>query len=250
MLWRGMIIGLMALAASQAAADHPHVTILFDVRPPYVQLGSGNTVTGVLAEPVSTALEKAGVGADWIEMPPARQTEEIKRAKDPLCGLGWFKRPEREDFALFSGPIYEDQPAIIVARKADARFADGMSLQDAFRDPSRTLIVKSGYSYGAAVDAWMRALRPPVQSSSGTNEVLLGMVAHARVDYAIMAPEEAEDLLGSTAELGAALRSVRLGDAPDGELRYLMCSKATPPDLIARIDKALAKSSSPISTAP
>ncbi|WP_119300907.1 substrate-binding periplasmic protein [Dongia deserti] len=250
MLWRHAIMGLMALVAFPAAADQSRITILFHVRPPYALQESGDHVTGILVDPVAAALAKAGIGADWSEMPPARQTEEIKRAKEPVCGLGWFKRPERESFALFSEPIYQDQPTIIVARRNDVRFSDGMSLQDNFRDAARMLIVKTGYSYGAAIDGWIKALQPRAETSSGSNELLLGMVAQARVDYAIMAPEEAQDLLGTKPALGASLRTVRLSDAPDGELRHLMCSRATPLELIARINDALAQSGSVIPKAP
>jgi polar amino acid transport system substrate-binding protein len=188
---------------------------------------------------VEAALVKAGLSADWLEMPPARQTEEIKRANEILCGLGWFKRPEREAFALFSAPIYHDQPTVAVTRKVDSRFVDGMSLQDSLGDDSREIIVKTGYSYGATIDAWMAALQPRTEVSSGDNESLLGMVALERADYAIMATEEADDLLATVPELGTSLHAIRLSDAPDGELRYLMCSKATPLDLVARINEGL-----------
>jgi polar amino acid transport system substrate-binding protein len=239
MLWRCTIAGLMGVAASHAAADQAHVTILFHVRPPYAYYGPDQQVDGLLSAPVSAALAKAGVNADWVEMPPARQTEEIKRAEDATCGLGWFKRPEREAFASFTDPIYRDRPTVIVARKDDGRFMDGMSLQDSFKDPAIMLVVKTGYSYGAAIDAWIKALQPRAEVSSVANEMLLGMIFQARGDYAMMAPEEAEDLLASRPELAAALRPVTLSDAPDGEFRYLMCSQATPASLIARINNAL-----------
>ena len=239
MHWRSAIVGIMGLAAPAAAADQTGITILFHIRPPYAYYDAKQEVGGLLVAPAMEALTKAGISAEWMEMPPARQTEEIKRAKGSVCGLGWFKRPEREAFALFSEPIYHDQPTVIVARKGDARFTAGMSLQDSFRDASRTLLVKTGYSYGARIDEWIKAMRPPAERSSGANEQLLGMIAQARADYAIMAPEEAEDLLGSMPELGASLQSVQPSDAPDGELRYLMCSKATPAAFMAAINEAL-----------
>lgn len=229
----------MGAVALPAAADQPGVTILFHVRPPYAYYGADRQVDGLLPATASAALTKAGLTAHWVEMPPARQTEEIKRAAEPTCGLGWFKRPEREAFASFTDPIYRDRPPVVVARKDDARFTDGIALQDSFRQPSRTLIVKTGYSYGAAIDSWIKALRPHAEVSSVTNELLLGMIAQARADYTVMAPEEAEDLLASRPELGAALHPVELSDAPEGELRYLMCSRTTPADLIARINDSL-----------
>ena len=239
MRWRWAIIGLMGTAAPHAVADEPDMTILFHVRPPYSYYGPDRQVTGLLPEPVSAAFARAGISADWVEMPPARQTEEIKRGREAICGLGWFKRPERETYASFTDPIYHDRPTVIVARKDDARFTDGLSLQDSFKDPARTLVVKTGYSYGAAIDAWIKALQPRAEISSVANALLLGMIAQNRVDYAVMAPEEAEDLLSSRPDLGAALRPVKLSDAPAGELRYLMCSRATPADLISRINHAL-----------
>lgn len=239
---RALLASMIATlsAGSPAGADDPAITILFHVRPPYAELDSQHQVTGLLAEPVKAALADAGLAAAWIEMPPARQTEEIKRTNANLCGLGWFKRPERESFAHFSAPIYRDRPTVVVARRSDDRFADGMSLQDSFRDGSREVIVKTGYSYGATIDQWLAALQPPTEVSAGDNESLLGMVALERADYAIMAPEEAEDLLGTVPDLTASLQAVRLADAPNGELRYLMCSKATPLELIARINEGLA----------
>lgn len=239
MRWRYTIVGLMGVAASHAAADEAHVTILFHIRPPYAYYGQDQQVEGLLSAPVSAALARAGMNADWVEMPPARQTEEIKRAMHATCGLGWFKRPEREAFASFTNPIYQDRPTVVVARKDDARFTDGMSLQDSFKDPARMLAVRIGYSYGAAIDAWIKSLQPRAEVSSATNEQLLGMIVQGRVDYAMMAPEEAEELLGSRPELGAALRPVTLSDAPDGEFRYLMCSQATSAALIALINDAL-----------
>jgi polar amino acid transport system substrate-binding protein len=238
---RVLIAGMIGLASAAlpAGADDPAITILFHVRPPYAEFGAAHDVTGLLVDPVKAALAKTGLTAEWLEMPPARQTEEIKRTSANLCGLGWFKRPEREAFAQFSAPIYHDRPTVVVARKGDDRFEHGMSLQHSFRDHSREIIVKTGYSYGAVIDEWMKALHPRTEVSSGDNEALLGMVALERADYAIMAPEEADDLLGTIPQLGASLRPIRLADAPDGELRYLMCSKATAPDLIARINEGL-----------
>jgi polar amino acid transport system substrate-binding protein len=241
MHWRQAIVGILCLVASDAVAGQPNMTVLFHVRPPYAYYNAGQDVTGLLAAPVSAALSKAGVTAQWIEMPPIRQTEEIKRAAEPMCALGWFKRPEREAFAQFSRSIYRDRPTVVVARRDDARFPNGMVLQDSFRDRARTLVVKTGYSYGAAIDKWITELQPQSETLSGANELLLGMIAQQRGDYAIMAPEEADFLLDSNEELGKALHAVRLHDAPTGERRYLMCSKATPADLIKRINKALAR---------
>ncbi len=242
---RGLIAGVLGLMAASGAAllparaDHLPITIYFHVRPPYAEPGAPVGVKGLLVTPVIKALNEAGLEAQWIEMPPARQTEEIKRAVQPACGLGWFKRPDREEFAVFTAAIYKDRPTVIVARKDDARFAAPASLQRTFSDPRLRLLVKTGYSYGKIIDDWVLHYHPAAAESAGTNETMLNMIANGRNDYMIMAAEEADYLLERDAPLGAALRAVALSDAPEGEQRYLMCSKSTPADAIARLNAKL-----------
>lgn len=245
MRWTDVIAGVLGLAATAtmialpARADDQSITLYFHVRPPYAQPGAPAGVKGLLVTPVIRALNEAGLNAQWVEMPPARQTEEIKRAVTPACGLGWFKRPEREEFAIFTAPIYKDRPSVIVTRKDDTRFAAPTALQQIFADPRFKLLVKTGYSYGAVIDGWLQNLHPTTQESAGTNETMLNMIANGRNDYTIMAAEEADYLLENDAPLGAALHAVALSDAPEGEQRYLMCSRATPADAIARLNAQL-----------
>lgn len=244
MRWNCLISGLLGLAAAATApaaprADDEPITIYFHVRPPYAEPGAPAGVKGLLVTPVIQALNDARLSAQWIEMPPARQTEEIRRAVAPVCGLGWFKRPEREEFATFSAPIYKDRPSVIVTRKDDTRFAAPASLQQVFADPRFKLIVKTGYSYGETIDAWLLQYRPPGEESAGGNEAVLNMIANNRNDYVIMAAEEADHLLVRDAPLGEALHAIDLTDAPEGEQRYLMCSRTTPADTIARLNAEL-----------
>lgn len=245
MRWSGLIAGVLGLTAASAGvfppaqADPLPITIYFHVRPPYAEPGAPVGVKGLLVSPVIKALNEAGLEAQWVEMPPARQTEEIKRAVEPACALGWFKRQEREEYAIFTAPIYKDRPSVIVARKDDVRFATPTSLEQIFSDPGLKLLVKTGYSYGKTIDDWLQQYHPAAAESAGTNEKMLNMIANGRNDYMIMAAEEADYLLERDAPLGATLHPVALSDAPEGEQRYLMCSKATPADAIARLNAKL-----------
>ncbi|HNB26035.1 MAG TPA: transporter substrate-binding domain-containing protein [Alphaproteobacteria bacterium] len=241
MRWPSLAAGIIgiAVAAGSVAADEPSLTILFHIRPPYSELGAPAGVKGLLVAPIIRAMSKADLSAQWVEMPPARQTEEIRRAEGPVCGLGWFKRPEREEFAVFTAPIYRDKPSVVVARKDDARFAAPAALQFLFADRSAKLIVKTGYSYGAVIDAWILRQHPDAEETAVGNEAILNMIANGRRDYVIMAAEEAEYLLKRDAAFGEKLQAVTLTDAPEGEQRYLMCSKATPADTLARLNAAL-----------
>jgi uncharacterized protein (TIGR02285 family) len=181
----------------------------------------------------------AGVPYRWEESPSARQMEVIKRDEGPGCGLGWFKRPDRETFAKFSAAIYHDLPTIVLARGKDTRFTGKPSIEALFSDKTLTLLTKTGYSYGAEIDAKIAAQKPNVRVDASDNRVMLGMVSRERVDYMIMAEEEAKDLLSQADFADAGLAIYYLANPPAGEYRYLMCSKSVSDAVLARINQAI-----------
>jgi polar amino acid transport system substrate-binding protein len=230
-------LALAALTGGALAQDT--LTIYYHDRPPYSARAADGSVQGITADIVTAAMSVAGVAYRWEELPSARQMAMIKRDQAPSCGLGWFKRADREAFAKFSAAIYRDLPTIVVARAKDARFAGTPSIDTLFADKSLTLLTKTGYSYGAEIDAKIASQKPNVRADTSDNRIMLGMVSRNRVDYMIMAEEEAKDLLSQPDFATAGLAIYHLADPPAGEYRYLMCSKSVPDDTIARINQAL-----------
>lgn len=222
-----------------ATADE-HLLLYFHQRPPYSWLDDSSNVVGVVAEPVEAAMRAAGVAFTWAALPSARQMEMVKRDEALACGLGWFKRPERLEFARFSAPVYRDRRMVIIARNTDARFIGAPSIDTLFRDGALTLLTKVGYSYGAAMDAKIAALDPPREVTSTDNRHMLDMIALNRADYMLMAAEEADHLLRGDSDIAAALASYQFEGAPEGEARYLMCSNMVPQALLDRFNAALA----------
>jgi len=231
------LAGLALLWAAAAQAD-PAFTLYYHERPPYSAKQADGSVRGFLADIADKAMKAAGIAYRWEDLPSARQLEVIKRNNAPACALGWFKRPDREAFAKFTLPIYHDLPTIVVARSDDARFSDTPTLDALFQDKSLLLLTKTGYSYGAEIDAKIQSEAPNLRRDPSDNHTMLVMVGRKRVDYMIMAEEEAKDLLVDP-ELKQSVAVYHLGDAPPGELRYLMCSRSVPDDVIARINKAI-----------
>jgi uncharacterized protein (TIGR02285 family) len=226
-----------ALVCSAWAEDD--LVIYFHQRAPYSSKQADGSVKGITADIVTRAMSVAGIPYRWEELPSARQMEVLKRDEGPACGLGWFKRPEREQFAKFSTAIYRDLPTIVVARAKDKRFAGTPSLDTLFADQTLTLLTKTGYSYGAEIDRKIAAQKPKVRDDSSDNRIMLGMVSRERVDYMIMAEEEAKDLLAQNEFADAGLAIYHLANPPAGEYRYLMCSKSVPDAVIARINQAI-----------
>jgi uncharacterized protein (TIGR02285 family) len=230
-------IAFIATAGGAWAADD--LVIYYHERAPYSAKQADGSVKGIIADIVTQAMSVAGVPYRWEELPSARQMAVLKRDEGKACGLGWFKRPEREEFAKFSTAIYRDLPTIVVARAQDRRFAGTPSIDALFADKALTLLTKTGYSYGAELDAKIADQKPNARADASDNRIMLGMVSRERVDYMIMAEEEARDLLSQPDFADAGLAIFHLADPPAGEYRYLMCSKSVPDDLIARIDQAI-----------
>lgn len=239
MIRTALAAALAFFACTGGAFAQNMLTIYYHDRPPYSFLVEDGSVQGITADIVAQAMSVAGIAYRWEELPSARQMAMIKRNQTPSCGLGWFKRSDREAFAKFSAAIYRDLSTIVVARAKDARFAGRPSIGALFADKSLILLTKTGYSYGAEIDAKIAAQKPNARADASDSRTMLGMVSRKRVDYMIMAEEEANDLLSQPDFAGAGLSIYHLVDPPDGEYRYLMCSKSVPDDTIARINQAL-----------
>lgn len=233
----GSVAWLLA-AASSYAEDQNKVTIYYHTRPPYAFTNSDGKIEGILVTPVDQAFTKIGIAVTWEDVPPNRQLEIIKRNVDPVCGLGWFKRPERESFAHFSLPIYKDQKPVLVARSADARFGDSGLLADFFGNRDLMLIKKVGYSYGPKIDQLIEKTRVNARDSTGSNVDILNMIIKSHGDYIIMAQEEADYLLDEEIDFKGKLKIVSVPDVDEGEERHLMCSLSTPIEIIDKFNPA------------
>jgi polar amino acid transport system substrate-binding protein len=236
-LIRTVLAAVVLFATASSAWADDDLTIYFHQRPPYSAKQADGSVKGITADIVTQAMSVAGIPYRWEELPSARQMEVLKRDEGRACGLGWFKRPEREQFAKFTAAIYHDLPTIVVARSTDKRFAGTPSIDALFADQTLTLLTKTGYSYGGEIDRKIAEHKPRARADSSDNRIMLGMVSRERVDYMIMAEEEAKMLLAQSDFAGLSI--FHLANPPSGEYRYLMCSKSVPDDLIARINQVI-----------
>lgn len=225
------------IGAADVRADD--LTIFFHTRPPYSWRDEGGRLHGLVAEPAEQALAAAAIPYKWEELPSARQLETIKIGQVIACGLGWFKRPEREKFAHFSAPVYRDKRMLIIARENDTRFAGTPPISVLFGRKDLTLLTKVAYSYGAYMDGKLKALTPTRQETSTDNLHMLDMIALGRADYMLMSAEEADYVLASAGDTAKALTAYPFLDAPEGEARYLMCAKRVPQEWLDRFNAAL-----------
>ena len=231
------LVGALAAGLTLAAGtDGVPLRLLYQERPPYTMHKSGGAVEGLLAEPVQQAAARAGIVVRWELTPSQRQLLLVQTGQEPVCGVGWFRNPEREKLGRFSRPLYRDLPMGGLVR-ADVALADGQSLQALLASPLLTVLSKEGYSYGAEIDRWLTQL-PGRRVSTGSEPAqLVRMLMAGRADMLLVAPEEGQLLMAGVAP--GQLRMVRFADVGPGLDRHLYCNFSVAPELLRRIDREL-----------
>lgn len=234
--------GLAAVAAlcvvSAAARAGEPLTIYYNERPPYLVTSSpADKVVGLTADPAAKAALDAGYVPRWTAMPSTRQLVMLGEGSVPACAVGWFRNPEREASFKFTKAIYRDKPTVAIARSDfEARSA---KLADVFLQPGLRVLVKDKYSYGPWIDALLARLRPQTVSTTEENLQMVRMIAGQRADIMFSSQEEAQFLLMQSSVSASAVKVLRFDDMPQGEKRYLMCSRSVPDDTIKRLDNAI-----------
>ncbi len=230
---------LLGLALGGAAAAQPAaLTVYYNERPPYAVSGAGDQVEGLTATPAARALAAAGVPFRWVKLPSNRQILSIKDNRAPECALGWFRNPEREQFARFSKPLYQDRPTVALSHQGLE--PPGRRLAELLSQPGVTVLVKERFSYGPYVDGLLAQLRPTVTATTVENAQMVQMVARRRADLMFAAEEEASVLIEQAGpEDARQLKVLHFADMPEGEKRHLMCSRAVPEELMQRLNAAI-----------
>lgn len=235
----GRILALaLALLSGAASAAEP-LAVLYNARPPHQVPGPGSSVTGLTADPVAYALRKAGIPFQWVAMPSARQLLKIQENRTKLAAVGWFKNPEREKFAKFSHPIYQDRQIAVLARADHPRIPALRTTRELLDDGSLLLLRKLGYSYGQALDERIDRSRQLVMTATVENISMIQMIHARRADYMFISPEEAGEAIRLAGFQPSDFQVRSFPDMPPGEKRYLMFSLQVDDETIRLVDKYL-----------
>jgi polar amino acid transport system substrate-binding protein len=207
-------------------------------RPYYFSDDKG--VQGLCVDPLKQALDKAGIPFKWAHTPSKRQLEIIKQNKGRDCVLGWFKTPEREVFAKYSRAIYQDLPAIALARADNPNIHSPMRVEDVLSNNNLVLLKKDGYSYGAFLDNQIASLVPRHKITSANNNKMLEMIRIGRADYFFIAKEEADILIGALDIPKDTFQYIHFSNMPSGNKRYVLFSHQVEDALIEKINSVMA----------
>ena len=220
-----------ALATAQIALH-------YNERPPYL-VGKDGQLTGLTGSPAVAAFKAAGIAFTLHFTPTARQLAMIKDNAGTDCGIGWFKNEEREGFAKFTKPIYQDRPQIALTTAKNSKVKDGETVESILGNKNLTLLVKQGYSYGKTLDALIAKLQPVQHAVAVENVLMLKIILAERADYMLIAPEEVDGLIAASDVSSAEIRKASFSNAPNGENRYILCSKNVPDETISKLNSVI-----------
>lgn len=224
--------------APPTPSNAQRITLHFNERPPYL-IATESGVRGLTGDPTTLIFEKSGIPFEWKQTPSKRQIYLLQQNSGQDCLVGWFKNAEREQFARYTLPVYQDLPQYALARSDNSGIDSGHTVADVFSDPRLTLLVKDGYSYGDYLDTKISTHDPTRTVTTDENSGMLKMVYAGHADYFFIAPEEAEGLLKSSEFDAQDFKTVRFTDIASGEKRYILCSMQVDEAIIEQLNTAI-----------
>ncbi|MCL9780764.1 transporter substrate-binding domain-containing protein [Vibrio sp. S4M6] len=229
---------LLFLCSTQAYANshcESKITLLYHERIPYV-VNQNGAVIGLTATPASKAFRQSEVDIEWQKTPVKRQLMMIKNNHDCLCTIGWFKNPEREQYSRYSQPIYQDKPQVAITSANNQLLVSGRPLREVLQQQELSILMKDGYSYGKFIDEQVEKYQPTTYKVLYENLKMLSLIYHQRYDYFFIAPEEVDSLVEESKFNRSDFNVIEFNDMPEGEKRYILCSKQVPESVIHRLN--------------
>jgi len=232
---------LTFLLVSVTKAVSPQLQVLYINRRPYYFCENGEA-RGILVDISRKIFKEAHIRVRYRLSSPSRILWIIRQGPMNVCSIGWFKTPQREKFAKFSLPIYQNRPLVVLTlKRLKPRFKGIHTLQQLFKRKGLRWGRLVSFSYGDMVDSLAKALSPTRVSITGSQILLIRMLFHGRIDYILLSPEEIPFLVKHSGYPAKDLISIPLKDISRGNKRYIMFSRRVSDSLIQRINRAIKK---------
>lgn len=118
------------------------ITVGYIELPPYYYTNDQQKPEGILLHLTKKIMERAGCKCKYMSMPSKRILHTIKKG-GLFASIGWFKTPDREEYANFSLPIYENKPILVLLRRENReQFSKYKTLEELLKkvDTKRDLL--------------------------------------------------------------------------------------------------------------
>ena len=237
------------------AQDIEKISIEYITRPPYFisSKDDSKVIDGVIYKLILKIFNEANIPFEFKNVPVIRTYDSIKENKKKVCSPSSFKTKEREEKAIFSKSIFQDKKTVIILSSRNKEIKKLKNSQDILANDNLKMLVKIGFSYGKYIDEKVLfykkivlAEKNPQQSknvifTSNDNNMMLQDIITGNADYMFMGRNEAEYLLNENPLFKNNLEIKDLNDIPEGEKRYIMCSKIVGKETIDKINNVIDK---------
>lgn len=234
-----LLIALVcALPGAAAGTQNGALTVYFEERAPY-QVRVDDTIEGLVGTPAARAFKAARIEVIWEASSISRQLFLLRQNATPACVIGWFKTGERLQYAKYTKALYRDGPVVALVRTGFVP-PPGPTMHDLLTAPGVRVLLRTGYVYGAHLDAVLKQTRPATVNSPLPNSQMIELLLANRADLMFATEEEAARLLLYLGPKAAGLQLHRFSDQVPSEPRYIACTGKVSDETIARINAAIA----------
>ncbi|WP_321404415.1 transporter substrate-binding domain-containing protein [Maridesulfovibrio sp.] len=227
----------LSIFCEQTQAEQ--ITIGYIELPPYYYTNSENKPDGSLLHLTKRIMNKAGYECRYISMPSKRILHTIQKGKN-FASIGWFKTPQREKYAKFSLPIYENKPIVVLLRHEDHdQFIKYNTLKELLEQTKFKTGIVAGHSMGGYIDYLLEMHPQSVYTLSGTTQQLVRMLHTGHIDFCLLAPVEIAKIIKQSHYKDDKFSFMSMADIIKGNTRHLIFSKDVSNDTISRINSAI-----------
>lgn len=238
----GILLSFLLLCSQVMAEPRLQVYFLNDF-PPYYYVDTDNRPAGLIVEAAQRVLEHSGVAYELRPLNLKRIINAVKNEAN-VAAIGFFRTPERLRWSIMSAEIYRPPaPVFVVEQAALERFPQPSgfaAVERALIDGHVEGVLIDGYSYGIWADARIQRHFPTLKRQVMSMEQALRIVASpVRADFTLAYPDQAKHLIDTDSSLQGRLRFRQIDGAPKlNNGSYWMISRATSPEIIARIEQS------------
>jgi polar amino acid transport system substrate-binding protein len=229
--------------AGTASADNV-ITVSWRDKPPYHYLDNG-VAKGFLLERTRAVFVTAGVEARYVNEPLKRIWAYFQHGATNYCSISWYRLPEREAVAQYTQAIHIDPPhVVLVAPDAVAKVKAHATLASLMADKSLTLGLVDGVSYGPDIDGMIKRSGNQVMSRTVEPKAMLRMLSLGRASY-MFADRSDWEFFRQTENWQRPPVRYDFPDMPPGLKRHIVCSKDVAPEIMDKLNQAIAATGGP-----
>ncbi|MFW5498195.1 MULTISPECIES: substrate-binding periplasmic protein [unclassified Maridesulfovibrio] len=215
------------------------ITVGYIELPPYYYTNDQQKPEGILLHLTKKIMERAGCKCKYMSMPSKRILHTIKKG-GLFASIGWFKTPDREEYANFSLPIYENKPILVLLRRENReQFSKYKTLEELLKKSRYKTGLIAGHSMGGYIDYLLQKHPKSFHALSGTTEQLVRMLHDKRIDFCLLAPVEIAKIIRQSPYKEDDFYLMSMSDIIKGNTRHLIFSKDVSNDTISKINAAI-----------